>query len=146
MLNYGLKPAIESLADNLMERTRDTVDIEVNIEADDTRYQVNNIEEHIFHMVQECCGNAVRHAQAKKIQISGRLIAEEISLTITDDGVGFEIKDGLDVETLRKHRHFGLAGILKRATLIGAKVAFSSELRNGTHVQISLKPDRHLTD
>lgn len=140
MLNYGLKPAIDGLADNLMERTRDTIEIGVDIETDDTRYQDRNIEEHIFHMVQESCGNAVRHAQARKIQISGRLVADEISLSITDDGIGFDIKNGLEVESLRKHRHFGLAGILKRAKLIDANVTFSSELQKGTSVQIFLKP------
>jgi signal transduction histidine kinase len=146
MLNYGLKPAIDGLADNLMERMRDTIAIEVNIKSDNTRYQINNIEDHIFHMVQECCGNAIRHAQAKKIQISGRLVANEISLTIMDDGIGFDIKNGLEVATLHKHRHFGLAGILKRAKLIDANVTFSSALQKGTSVQIFLKPDHQMND
>lgn len=141
MLNYGLALALQELADNLMERSKDTVNILVNIETDNTRYHVNNMEEHIFRMVQETCENALRHAQAKTIHISGRLVASEISLTVTDDGIGFDIKDGLEVNTLVKHKHFGLAGIQKRAELINAEVAISSDLQKGTSIQIISRPN-----
>ena len=141
MLDYGLKPAIEELGTSLMERSNKKIKIIVEIETDDSRYQVNNVEEHIFRIVQEACENAARHAQAKIIRITGRLFAGEISLSVTDDGIGFETRSGLGIDTLVKQKHFGLAGILKRAQLIGAEASIHSEVQKGTGVQIILKPN-----
>jgi two-component system sensor histidine kinase DegS len=98
------------------------------------------MEEHIFRMVQEACENAVRHAQAKIVQITGRLLEDEISLSVEDNGNGFETKDGLGIDTLVKQKHFGLAGILKRAQLIGAEASIHSNLGIGTHIQVTWKP------
>ncbi len=141
MLDYGLKPAIEELGTSLMERSNKKIKIIVEIETDDSRYQVNNVEEHIFRIVQEACENAARHAQAKIIRITGRLFAGEISLSVTDDGIGFDTRSGLGIDTLVKQKHFGLAGILKRAQLIGAEASIHSEVQKGTGVQIILKPN-----
>ncbi len=140
MLEYGLKPALEEMAGTLTERNQGKIEIIVKIETDDSRYQIRNMEEHIFRMVQEACENAVRHAQAKIVQITGRLLEDEISLSVEDNGNGFETKDGLGIDTLVKQKHFGLAGILKRAQLIGAEASIHSNLGIGTHIQVTWKP------
>lgn len=128
------------MAGTLTERNQGKIEIIVKIETDDSRYQIRNMEEHIFRMVQEACENAVRHAQAKIVQITGRLLEDEISLSVEDNGNGFETKDGLGIDTLVKQKHFGLAGILKRAQLIGAEASIHSNLGIGTHIQVTWKP------
>lgn len=140
MLEYGLKPALEEMALTLKERTPEQVEIIMKIETDDARYQAGNMEEHVFRMVQEACENALRHAQAKVIQITGRLLKDKISLSVKDDGKGFDTKGGLEIESLARQKHFGLAGILKRAQLIGAEVSIQSNLGMGTHIQVDWKP------
>jgi signal transduction histidine kinase len=136
MLNYGLKPAIDELADNLMERSKDTASVTVGLQSDGNRYSPE-VELHVFRIVQEACENALRHAQAKSIKISGSLSAQEIILYLQDDGVGFDLGETLDLDTLISRKHFGLAGMIERAAIIGAKVGIESKPEDGTRIKIT---------
>ena len=70
MLMYGLIPAINELADNMMERSNDKVTIKVDIQEEGGRLP-QNMEQHLFRIAQEACENSLRHAQAKNIAIFG---------------------------------------------------------------------------
>ena len=119
MIQFGLLPAFEELADHLMEQSRERFIVQVCMEEGDTRYP-SSLEAHIFQIVQEACENVLKHARAKTLTISGRLEEREIEVSVADDGLGFELGDGLDLEALLANRHFGLAGMAERAQLIGA--------------------------
>jgi two-component system sensor histidine kinase DegS len=138
MLNYGLKPAIDELADNLMERSQETVQIKVDLQADGNRYP-SKIELHLFRIVQEACENALRYAQAKNITISGRLDAQQAELQLYDDGVGFDFGENLNLDDLIANKHFGLAGMIERAAIIGAEARIESGHGEGTQIQINWK-------
>jgi signal transduction histidine kinase len=99
-----------------------------------------SVEHHIYRMVQEACENAIRHGQARHIHITGTLDAEYIDLVIEDDGHGFDAEGVKQLETLVAQKHFGLAGMLERAQLIGADVRFDSLPERGTRVAIFWKP------
>jgi signal transduction histidine kinase len=133
MLMYGLLPAINGLADNLMERSGDKITIEVNIQSGEERLP-QNIEQHLFRIVQEACGNALRHAQAKSVTIFGRLSSQGIDLTVADDGTGFEPQP--EFGNLIANHHFGLAGMIERAKLIGAEMEIQSSPNIGTKIYI----------
>lgn len=134
MLMYGLIPAIEELADNLMERSGDKIKIKVDMRTGDERLP-QNIEQHLFRIVQEACENALRHAQAKNIVISGTLAHQRISMIIEDDGAGFDTPQGLS--SLIINQHFGLAGMVERTHLIGAEINIQSRLNTGTKIRIT---------
>jgi signal transduction histidine kinase len=135
MLMYGLKPAIEELADNLMERSGDKVRITVNVLANGERYP-QNIEQHLFRIVQEACENALRHAHAETIEITGQLSPEQIDLTIEDNGMGFDLGEQLELDSLLADNHFGLAGIVERVHLIGAEIHPRSSPQTGTAIRV----------
>jgi hypothetical protein len=137
MLSYGLKLAIEALADNLMERSKDTVNVVTDLQIEDEVRYAENIEQHLFRIVQEACENALRHAHATNIRISGLLNPQKIILKIQDDGTGFDVGEQLELDTLLANNHFGLAGIVERAHLIGGEVNISSMLKTGTNIQIT---------
>jgi signal transduction histidine kinase len=136
MLNYGLKLALEELAQNLMERSGNQARVTLALWGGEERYP-QNIEQHLFRIVQEACENAVRHAKATHVIISAQLDAQEIILDIQDNGVGFEMGERLELDDLLIHKHFGLAGIVERASLIGAKAHITSSLKTGTHIQVT---------
>lgn len=140
MLNYGLKPAIESLAEALMERRGNNLKVSVALQADENRH-IPLTELHVYRMVQEACENSMRHAQAGNILISGRLDQKQVDLQVEDDGVGFEAQNGLELEGLIANKHFGLAGMVERAKLIGAEVKIHSTPGNGTKIQITRRDD-----
>jgi len=141
MLNYGLKPALEELGESLAERSKDSISVLVEVETDDCRYPTS-IENHIFRIMQEGCGNVLKHAQAKKVVISGKLSPDEIVLTLTDDGIGFNPDTDLDLVFLLSNKHFGLAGMIERAELIGGKLEITSLPKAGTKIQLTWSPDR----
>ncbi len=140
MLNYGLKPAIDALAEDLMERSSDTMRVNLEVQADGTRYP-SKAELHLFRIVQEASENALRHAHANQISITGRLDAQGVDMVLADDGVGFDLGDGLDFEALMARKHFGLAGMIERATLIGAQIRVDSAPKTGTRIQILWNSD-----
>lgn len=139
MLDYGLRDGLTEMADNLMERSKDTVNVTVDLQTSGGRYPTD-IERHIFRIVQEACENAFRHSRAKTIKISGKLNSREITLQIVDDGIGFDTDEPLEVRKLLAARHFGLAGILERAELIGAEIHLNTSPKAGTQIQILWKP------
>jgi signal transduction histidine kinase len=140
MLSYGLKPALEGLADRLMEHSGDTVQVQAEIQTgkDECRYDPK-LELHLFRIIQEASENALQHAQARHIRISGRLDPDQIELGLSDDGTGFEISNGLDLDTLLANKHFGLAGMIERAAIIGAEVQIDSGPGHGTTIRLSWK-------
>jgi len=134
MLSYGLKPAIEELADNLMERNKDAVSIVVDLESTGDRYPADT-EQHLFRIAQEACENAMRHSHGKKITISGRLDPDCVEMRIADDGKGFRLsKDSMQFYDLLGQRHFGLAGMLERAAVINAEIRIDSMPGSGTQI------------
>jgi signal transduction histidine kinase len=142
MLLYGLKPAIEELADNLMERSEDRIRVIVDVESSEERVSPN-IEEHLFRIMQEACENAVRHGHASNIRIAGSLSPRRIELTIEDDGAGFELGDQLELEQLLAANHFGLAGIVERVGIIGGQIHPQSRPGNGTKLHVLWAPGLH---
>ncbi len=137
MLNYGLKPAIEELADDLMDRSKEAVSVIVDLESDGCRYPPDK-EQHLFRIVQEACENALRHSSCRKVTVSGRLAPDSVELSIEDDGAGFQLPK-LDIELydLLSQRHFGLAGMLERAELIAAGIRIMSAPGSGTKILVS---------
>jgi two-component system sensor histidine kinase DegS len=133
---YGLKPAFEELADNLMERSGDKIKIKVNVQANEERLPLN-IEQHLFRIVQEACENALRHAGAKTVTLFGTLTSTNASMTIEDDGTGFDVQS--DLNNLIANNHFGLAGMVERSHLIDAEINIQSKPSQGTSIQITWK-------
>ena len=137
MLSYGLKLGIQALADNLMERSKDTVNIVTDLHTEGEVRYAENIELHLFRIVQEACENAIRHAHATNIRISGLLNSQKIILKIEDDGTGFDIGKQLELDTLLANNHFGLAGIVERVHLIGGEINIQSTPQTGTNIHIT---------
>lgn len=135
MLSYGLKPAIEELADNLMERSKDAVNVVTDLHTEDETRYAENIEQHLYRIVQEACENAMRHAHAANIRISGTLNPQKTILKIEDDGAGFDAQ--LELTSLIADNHFGLAGMVERAHLIGAQINIQSSPNTGTRIEIA---------
>jgi signal transduction histidine kinase len=59
-------------------------------------------------------------------------IGEALRLIIKDDGTGF------DPSTVDVNAHFGVQGMRERASMIGAKLKFSSQIAQGTQVEMLL--------
>jgi signal transduction histidine kinase len=79
----------------------------------------------IYRVVQEALTNSARHAGAKLIRVTLHGGVETFSLTVEDDGVGF------DVQGVR-NRGIGLLGIEERVRELGGSVQVRSRPSTGT--------------
>jgi signal transduction histidine kinase len=86
---------------------------------------------HLLRIAQEATTNAVRHAQAKRIDIHLDYRPESVALTISDDGVGFQPDDASS-----NKGHFGLSGIRGRAKKLDGKLTMRSAPGAGTAIEI----------
>ncbi|PKN91233.1 MAG: hypothetical protein CVU44_20175 [Chloroflexi bacterium HGW-Chloroflexi-6] len=134
MLSYGLKPALDELAESLIEQDKNGLVFTLDLQSEGCRYPAE-VEQHLFRIVQEACENALRHGLARNITITGELQPNKINLTITDNGRGFDTGKGFSLATLLTNKHFGLAGMLERAEMIGGDVKIESSPETGTQVR-----------
>ena len=140
MLLYGLKFALNGLADNLSGRNQDSVQIVPEIKAEDEWRYPEIVEHNIYRIMQEACENASKYARAKSIMITGELSSNKIDIKVADDGIGFRDEVSLQLDEMLANRHFGLAGMHERANLIGALIQIDSKPRQGTQIRILWEP------
>ena len=95
------------------------------------------IETGLYRIAQEAMTNARKHAKAHKISMT--LIAQEqwISLSVQDDGSGFDL-ESVTQQINRGSAHFGLTGINERIKLLGGNLRILSEPGAGTSIEVSI--------
>jgi signal transduction histidine kinase len=89
----------------------------------------------VCRIAREILRNAVRHAQAHRIEAEIRYDDQALRLRIRDDGRGLDprvLEEGGTVG------HWGLRGVRERAQQIGAQLDFWSEAGAGTEVQLTV--------
>jgi len=99
---------------------------------------LSNEQEHILYRItQEAIHNSTRHANAHHMTITLSANNNALSLSVVDDGVGF---DGTNIDS---YGHFGVQGMRERAEIIGANLSIGSEIGQGTtiHVKFERTPD-----
>jgi signal transduction histidine kinase len=84
----------------------------------------------IFRVVQEAINNAIKYADASKIEIKIEKIENEFITTVIDDGVGFNINSV-------KFGN-GLSNMEKRMSEIGGGIKIISKKKNGTEIKLFL--------
>ncbi|HJQ15078.1 MAG TPA: ATP-binding protein, partial [Anaerolineales bacterium] len=137
MLSFGLKLALEDYAENLRQRNTHSAEIQTDIQTDgDHRYPLM-IEGNVYRIVQEACENSLRYAHGKSLSISGNLMENQIDILVSDDGVGLDPDTHLNFNDLLTHRHFGLAGMHERASVIGAELHIVSKPNEGTQIHLT---------
>jgi signal transduction histidine kinase len=90
----------------------------------------------VYRIAQEALTNVVQHSRATQATVELRFTDDEVTLTVTDDGVGFEVPER--PEGLARAGHFGLVGMQERAALVGGRLVLESEAGRGTRVTARL--------
>jgi signal transduction histidine kinase len=138
-LNIGLRNALEELIEEISTQAANIkpkpVNVFFQIPPSSFRY-ADEVELHIYRIVQQACQNALKHAQAESITIVGDLEENSIHLIVRDDGTGFALGKHLDLSWFLINKHYGLAGMYERASLIDATLKIQSTPYPGTKVEI----------
>jgi signal transduction histidine kinase len=131
--DLGLVAALEMLVRETGHESEIVVDFQ-RIGAE--RRLPPDIELALYRMMQEGLSNVIRHSHAEKSTLSIQFTTQEVILTISDDGHGFEVPES--PAEFAPSGHFGLLGIHERAELIGARLDIHSTLGEGTQLVVSL--------
>ena len=124
--DLGLIPALRWQASEVSKRTGMDVNVAANILSDDLPDEYKTC---IYRIVQEALHNCSRHSQATTVRIRVQQQPELLSLSIQDDGQGFDV---LHTKGL------GLLGIEERAARLGGTCEVHSGRGRGTILNIEL--------
>lgn len=93
----------------------------------------------IYRMIQEVINNIIKHAAATQINVTIANENENVVITISDNGIGF------DTSLLNSEGSgIGLQNIMNRAKTINATVDVNSTPGNGTIITLLIKPKSSL--
>jgi PAS domain S-box-containing protein len=87
-----------------------------------------------YRIAQEALTNVVRHAQASCVNVVLKSRENILSLSVTDNGRGFDAREFSEVEGL------GLIGMRERASLAGGELQVNSGPGQGTRVSFKVFP------
>lgn len=126
--DLGLLPTLRRYIKDYTEKNK----IEVNLSINGRERRLpNHVEVAIFRIIQEALGNVARHAEAVHVQLLLDLGETSVSITIEDDGVGFDInKLNLDPQ----QKSLGIASMGQRIEMLGGQLSIDSTMGRGTRV------------
>ncbi|HLI91534.1 MAG TPA: sensor histidine kinase [Ktedonobacteraceae bacterium] len=84
-----------------------------------------------YRIAQEAFSNASRHGHARHIDVELSIERDELCLTITDDGSGF---DPAAISSCTREGRFGILGMHERLKLLNGRLEIISAPGAGTHV------------
>ena len=132
----GLVAAMEWYLNDFKQRTG--IDIIFNL----PKYELeltDSINTCLFRILQESLTNAARHAGAKLVTVTLKEDVERITLTIKDDGMGY------DAENNSGKRTVGITGMKEIAAMIGGKYIVNGKPGEGTIVSIEVPSFQYLS-
>lgn len=127
--DLGLTAAIEWQAQAFEERTGMPCQVRSNQHEVELDSEVTTA---AFRIVQEALTNIVRHARANSVRVDITVDASELSIEVSDDGVGITREATSSVKSL------GLLGVRERAHRLGGEVVVEQASPKGTVVRLRL--------
>lgn len=110
VLDQGLMPALQWLAQTFTERTEIAVGLHGRLMRTDIARPIELV---AYRTAQEALTNVLKHAQATQVDIEVSDLESHLTLEISDNGRGATVAD------LAKLKSFGLLGLKERAHTVG---------------------------
>ncbi|MBI3732198.1 MAG: ATP-binding protein [Chloroflexi bacterium] len=131
--DLGLFPTLRQFVQDFESKSKITTHL--TILGKDRRLPPH-IEVILFRAIQELLNNVHRHANASHVQVSIDVADDAVSVTVEDDGSGFDetqiLRDAKERKTL------GISSLLERSEMLGGEIHFESSLGRGTRVGVKL--------
>jgi signal transduction histidine kinase len=107
--------------------------LKADLQVHGTLELASTVEMELYRIVQEALNNAVRHARAESITVGVDADAGTVTITVRDDGVGFDAA----ARAIRERR-LGLTSMRERAESLGGKLTIETAPRAGTTVRVEV--------
>ncbi|MFW6058673.1 MAG: PAS domain S-box protein [Phycisphaeraceae bacterium] len=138
LYDAGLGAALHWLVPRMRSKYGLVIDVHA---AEDAEPEDEAVKVFLFQAVSELLLNVVKHAHTHAARVTMQPAGEEVCVTVTDQGAGF---DPEAVNEDREAEHFGLFGIRERFEAMGGRVRIDSAAGLGT--SIALHAPRHAQD
>ncbi len=126
--------ALTEMVSALNEQT--TAKISLNNRLSSTELDAHQ-QVHLLQLIREATLNAIKHAQAKHIVIQCLDSLGKITVSIEDDGVGFEQQD-------EKLNHYGMSIMQERAARLHADLNVEASKNNGCTVTLEFQHSKEV--
>ncbi len=126
----GVVPAVEALLERTASITGLDIDARIELHPSSVTSVDIDLATAVYRLVQEALTNAAKHAGAERASVEIVESADAISLTVSDDGKGFD-PDNAD-------GGFGLTGMRERVALVGGRLVIESTPGRGTSIRAEL--------
>jgi signal transduction histidine kinase len=133
--SQGLTPALQSMADKMLETfgQKVTVNVEERV-VDQLEMGKQGV---IFYIIEEAVNNARKHASADVIAVRLRQMDVGIGLLeIIDNGLGFDVQAMTQAYDKRANSSLGMINLRERAELVNGLFQLDSAPGKGTKVQV----------
>lgn len=129
--NLGLNTTLKSYCRDFANRTK----LEVNYEGVETPPLDPEIDICLYRLLQEALNNVAKHAKASQVDVKLSLDAKTLSLTVDDDGEGFQLPSGQKAHgNMGLTPGIGLIGMQERIDAVGGRLLIRSESGEGTRL------------
>ncbi|AXA04500.1 sensory box protein [Pseudomonas aeruginosa] len=129
ILDAGISSAVEWQARRFEARTQIPCLVEV---PENSPQLVDAKAIGLFRILQEALTNVMRHAEAHTVQLRLLREGDELCLSVSDDGRGF------DVATVGRGSSFGLVGMRERVLMMGGTLDIDSAPGEGTTLSVRI--------
>ena len=130
--DIGLNAALEWLINQFSIFS----DIQVSFNSELSESRLSQEKELVFYRIcQETLNNISKHASASHVTVDLKESSDEITLTIRDNGCGFN-PEKIGIKS--KHWGMGLLGMHERAAALSGNVTIKSESGKGTTIMAAL--------
>lgn len=129
--DIGLGTALRWYVEKQTKHTGTKADVIIVLPDHNERFS-QELETACFRIAQEAITNVLRHAQAKRVSVILRKESSKLILTISDDGVGFDV---VALRTMApRGATLGLLGMQERAQAVGGSIQIHSIPSKGTEI------------
>jgi signal transduction histidine kinase len=130
--NFGLVRALSNFINKI--NIAKTLKINLSTELKDERFDPN-VEVVLYRVICELINNTIKHAHAKKINISLSLADGQLSIVYKDDGKGFDVSKIVENQG---SSGMGFSNIYSRINSLKGEINIESENKKGTQVIIKV--------
>lgn len=109
------------------------IETTLDVEGDEVQLSPGCVH-HLVCIGQEAVSNAIRHAQPSHILVHLKYETDALSLTIKDDGYGFQASD----RSASRRGHFGIPVMEERARKLGGTLRLQTYAGTGTEVTVKV--------